>query len=449
MIKDFGLALSTQLILIITGLGLFQIFLRQKRISLFFYLPYAWGAGLLYLYAAGWVFVRLQALKGVWHYPVLGIALVLSSVALWLRRRAPETHERFWTGKPLRWYEWTVLLLVFFKITIALFVLLTNPVIDSDAANPLRWVGLSKVIMSSGILLDGFYHKDLLPPSLLSVWVHFGISRWRDNLVGLPWFFTYLSLIGISFVTCYKVQGDRLVSFVVAYLYSALPLAVVHVIRPGYADLLIAYFVLSSVAWVTLFLSRDQTQVTYLIFALMGAAGCVLTKKEGLLWAAWIIFVIFSHYLNHFKGVSWKKILEIQAVLLAIAFVLYLLSAEWVRTHFKMDDRVQWLFIQQFDVKAIGVFWRFALGMGTFNLWWWFSLIMAVFLWVKKTPREVKAFAFYLALLFFGVFYYSCFTGNVPVTLSGTNVGRFLLQISGLGLPLYVFFMRDIALVKR
>ncbi|MFH1243859.1 MAG: hypothetical protein V1689_16080 [Pseudomonadota bacterium] len=349
----------------------------------------------------------------------------------------------------MRWYEWIILLLVFFKVATAFFVLLTNPVIDSDAANPLRWVGLSKVIMSSGILLDGFYYEDRLSPSLLSVWAHCGISQWRDNLVGLPWFFTYLSLIGISFVTCCKVQGSRLVSFVAAYLCSALPLAVIHVIRPGYADLLIAYFLLSSVAWVTLFLGRDQRQITYLIFALMGVAGCVLTKKEGLFWGAWIMFVIFSYYLNHFRGVPWKRILGIQAVLLALAFVFYLLSADWIRTHFKLDNRWQCLFTRQFEPKAIGVFWEFALGMGTFNLWWWCSLIMAAFLWVKKTPPEVKVFAFYLVLLFFGLFYFSCFTGNVAMTLKGTNVGRFLLQISGLGFPLYVFFMRDLALLER
>jgi hypothetical protein len=100
--------------------------------------------------------------------------------------------------------------------------------------------------------------------------------------------------------------------------------------------------------------------------------------------------------------------------------------------------------MKRYDPAAIRIFLDEVFLRGSFNLWWWFFVAGILWAWLKSKSQEFAILALYGLALFCGLFYFGCFTGNVTLTLRGINVGRLLLQISGLLLPLAVFLLRDL-----
>ncbi|MBW1792118.1 MAG: hypothetical protein JRJ14_07650, partial [Deltaproteobacteria bacterium] len=77
MTKVLCLALMTQVLLILAGLSLLQLISYRKKIQITYCIPYAWGIGLLFLYASGNIFFRLGLLVRSWHFIVFAIILLL------------------------------------------------------------------------------------------------------------------------------------------------------------------------------------------------------------------------------------------------------------------------------------------------------------------------------------------------------------------------------------
>jgi len=442
-------ALFAQIILILVGLGLLQILFYRRKISFVFWGPFAWAFGVLFLYMVGQACVQLNVLENRWHYPVLILGIVIIAAGSLVRYRA-ESREEFsgFQGR-VKWYEAIVILLLLVKVVSCFYILMTNPVISSDAADPLRWMGLAKVITAEGILPDHVQASDRFCPSLLPAWTCMFLSRWHDNLASLPWFMTYLSIAGVSFVTCFRMTGHRFASLAGTYLFASLPIAVVHVLRPGYSDLLESYFFLTALAFILLAFFCADGGRSLVIFPLVSAVGCLLTKQEGALWALWIVMTVVSFYLNVYRQVPWGRILPTLAVLAAICYLVYFFGAEWFREHIQMGRKFESIFIKQYDREALPVFFSAIFKKGSFNLWWWFVAAMVLFLWLKKTSLTEKVLILFVVFLPGAVLYYSCFTGGILWNLIGTSVARFMLQIAGLFLPLYCFFMRSVVLRKR
>ncbi|UCG34017.1 MAG: hypothetical protein JSU68_05140, partial [Phycisphaerales bacterium] len=142
------MALLAQVILLFGGAGSWRLLTGSTRRGIVAGIPYAWGFGVAVLYVTGGVAVRVDGLSGKWHYVVAAVCVALGLIALLPGGRPrsgwAETAEPVRPG--WRWYEWLVLALILLKAGTVLCVMLVNPVLDSDAVDPLRWVGLAKVI---------------------------------------------------------------------------------------------------------------------------------------------------------------------------------------------------------------------------------------------------------------------------------------------------------------
>lgn len=446
MFKILTLAFSTQIVLALAGFSLLQMASPKKQISFFSFLPYGWCIGVLFLYLAGGTLIPLPVLKNKWHLMVLLIALWLCWIGYQVRKRA-EYSKSPPSGKPnFGWFEWILVVLIFIKIFVVFYIQMTNPMIDSDAAQPFLWIGLAKVIRYNGYLPAGTPHSFYVFPSFLPAWLSMFLPRWHDSFISLPWFFCYLSMIGIGAHSCYRITSNRAASLLCAYLFSSVPLVIAHVIRPGYSDLILSHFFLLGVAALGILffgnLEKEESQLWTFILGVAGL-GCFLTKHEGVIWFFWMALVWFFYYLRFKRNIRWNKILGGFFSIGFLTAVLYFLLARFVKTSVPMDPRFEQIFDLQFDVRTVRAFGWAALQAGSFHFLWWLMGFMMLWIWVRKTSVEAKVFAWLTAMPFLFVFYLACFTSNIQYTLIQTNISRVLLQIIGLFLPLYAICVKE------
>jgi hypothetical protein len=228
------------------------------------------------------------------------------------------------------------------------------------------------------------------------------------------------------------------------YLFASIPLAITHTIRPGYADLLVAYFLLMGIACLAFsyYRTRPIDRRVAIVLLLVAVIGCLMTKKEGAIWAGWIGLAWLANFVHHRKTITWSRILAAEGGILTLIYLLYFTTADFILKQVPMDDRVSWLFMRRFDTAAMARFAGELFAFGGFNLWWWMVAMLLAFIFFKKTDSTIKVLSIQVVLLFLALFYFACFTGNTTYTREGTNVGRFLLQLTGVMLPLYAGFVR-------
>lgn len=461
MTSGLLLALLAQLALVGAGLALLQLLTRSQRIPLLGSLPFAWGTGVMVLYCVGAIAVRMDVLRGSWHFALLALFALLGAWAWRVRARLPREPETVEAADAAgsaespgssarwRWYEWLLLALILLRGSSVLAGVLLDPVIDSDAANLTRWVGLAKAMVGAGGLPEEMAYRDRFFPSLLSAWTAMFLPRWHDSLVSLPWFFTFAALVGVAFVGCYRLTGRRDAALLSSYLFASIPLSALHVIRPGYSDLIACYFFLSANVFLLAAISRPSFRSSELYLLLLSTAACAMTKQEGAIWAVWCWVVVVSFHLHRRRNAPWGRILAIEACAVLVLYLAYLASADLIRSHVELDPRVAWLFEIEFDWAAVRAFGVSAFLSGSFNLWWWIFGLLGAFVAVGSQRADSRVMLLYVASLFLGVFYFACFTGNVGLTVAGTNLARFLLQVTPLILPLWVVFANELLPAER
>jgi hypothetical protein len=456
VVSTFLTAISAQLILLVTGLALFQIVSPMKKISLWPHLPYAWAAGVLYLFVMGGILVRIPIFEGTWHLPIVLLSGVLIGFAFIRRHKAPgkKTDASF----KMSWVGSLFLGLLAFKIAAVFYVLMVNPVIDSDAANPFRWMGLAKLMGLGGSLSDHIAelrqitiprHEipnfDRFSPPLLAAWTHLFLPRWHDSLVSLPWFFTYLSIIGTAFALIYRTTLNETAASLGTYFFASIPMISIHVVRPGYADVILTYYLIVALSFLLLMV-RCGPSKPLILFVIVATVGCMLSKREGVIWSGVLYLTLAGVVANKHYSISWIKILMAHLCLITIGWFLYYFVSDIIVQNFTLDHRYQWLFQKRYNPHALKAFFDSAFCRGSFNLCWWFVMLMSLFLMVRKTTEVSKVVTFSLFLFFLAVLYYTSFTGNIEATLAHTNVGRLLLQISGIFLPIYALFVKEVIL---
>ncbi|MDD5217463.1 MAG: hypothetical protein PHN49_06165 [Candidatus Omnitrophica bacterium] len=446
MLKMFFVSLVTQAVLIMTGLSLLQIFSPRRKIRWLEYLPYAWGLGVVVLYIAGGMFVKMTFLRGAWHIAVLAFIAPVISAAFRIRKKTQAPKEPFLTSGKFAWYEWLVTVLIAAKVISVLYVQMVNPVIDSDATHPDLWMGLAKVIRDAGTLAPQVKQTGYHFASLLPAWISMFLPRWHDSLVSLPWFFAYASMIGISFVSSCRILRSRFAALILAYLFASIPLAMIHVIRPGYSDLILSCFFLMGLSVIALGYTRTPAQNVplWMSVAVLSALGGLLTKHEGVIWGCWMIAVWMGYYLHARRGWTWRKIFG-SFLILGIAFyIIAIISVDFLQKMSFINDRFTRLLELRYQPGTMTAFMKMVFWRGSFNLWWWFIFLMVMTLWIKPSSSWAKAMALYVLAATGSVFYLACFTINVEYTMLGTNIARVLLQISGVFLPIYCFFVKEI-----
>lgn len=123
------------------------------------------------------------------------------------------------------------------------------------------------------------------PPAipLLQAWMSFGLGRWDDALMNLPWLMVALAL-AMAFYGQARIWGvSPLFAMMATYFLLSLPMLNTHVALAGYADLFLgAAYGMAAFAFFNWSRSRDRWQGT---MAVLLGAGCILIKQPGIGWA--------------------------------------------------------------------------------------------------------------------------------------------------------------------
>ena len=446
MTEVLARSLASQLLLVLAGLSILQLLHGGTRIRWLPLLPYAWGVGVVVLYAVGETLVRALSVER-WHLVTAALIAVVSVAGIWrFVGAAPALDQR---SRPARWrgYEVALLALLAARIGIVAYLNGHDPVIDSDATLPGGYAALAKKIgeglSARDALADAGGHA-ISPwgPPILLAWVRMFLDRWHDSVAGLPWLFAYLAILGVAFDTCHRVTGHRPVALALTWILASLPLFAMHTFRIGYNDLLTACFVTIALAVLTrAFLEPERLGRMWLGIGVIALLGSAMSKLEGKAWALWLAATALGLFLRRSHGMSWRRILTLQAAAGLVLLAAYVgWAGEWLAG---LGGRAAYLAPHAFDPRAFSITCGFLFGWGSFNIAWWLGAVVALTLLVRDVSADTKMLVVYAVGMVVGVGLAANFTGSVEFTLNGTNVGRFLLQVSGVLVPLACAYARQ------
>ena len=335
------IVILTQIILMLGGFGLLQLCYRHTRIDPVSFLPFYWGTGTVLLYLIGGFFVLSDILLGQWHWVMAAVFLTLFALALWQRSKIENAMPRFnLFNHHLRWPFYLLAILLLTKLVVVTFIILHNPIIDSDATYIDSYVSMSKKIAagisrSATLAITGQTADSSLGPVIIGAWPGLFLDRWHNHAVAIPWLFCYLSLLGIVFGTSYRLNNNLLAALIITLILGNAYIISNHIIRPGFHEVLAAHFLAIAFSGLALFVSRTKPSfhignLSPLLLMLLGALGAFLSKGEGKLWVVFLIVIFASYLLNHYRKVSWTKIIVFQALLAAVILVLWYVFGEAV-----------------------------------------------------------------------------------------------------------------------
>jgi hypothetical protein len=401
-----------------------------------------WNLGLVVLFLTGNVLVQLSPFRGIWSYCIGGICLLLGLAAFVIPRMRPK-----WERKDPLMPEGLGTILIGFclafllvKAILVFLTLIQMPVIDSDAANLNRWVGLAKELAFQGASTPAASNSiERLAPSLVPAYIEGFLSRWRDNLVCLPWFITWMSLAALTWGTIRSITSNAVLAASVTFLLASVPLSMVHVVRPGFSDLLVDGFLFSamSVFLLVMYQRRDYSLRTWILL-LLPLLGAALSKKEGFIWVVWMMAIAFCFDLNQRRGIRWRGIAIGLSLAVGVAAAGYALLHNWIRAALIADSRIGWLFEVNYSNRAVWMFFKTLLASNGFNILYWVFFGLSIGLLFRVREARARALLIFGLLPFLFLFYFCCFTGGVPYTERGTGLGRWLLQMQGFTLAVFV-----------
>lgn len=137
-------------------------------------------------------------------------------------------------------------------------------------------------LQMDGAFTDGAPHY---PPAipLLQVWTSFGLGRWDDALMNLPWLMGAIALAMAFYGQARQWGIAPLFAMMFTYFLLSLPMLDAHVALAGNADLFLgAVYGLAAFAFFHWVRSRDTWQGA---MAILLGAGCILVKQPGIGWA--------------------------------------------------------------------------------------------------------------------------------------------------------------------
>ena len=454
MISALLLFLFCHLLIVLAGTS--AICLLRFRVGRSFWLlvPYAWAVGALIVYAVARIllFVRVEA----WNYILLVVLLALVACALGprLRREGLSWFNRVailvWQPlagliHALRYGGFQVAFIAFFVLIIAIKIAIigvvatADPIVISDATLKFGYVPLTQKLAAAPSLPEIFEKPSNLINSLgvplVNGWILSFQHRWLQGLLPLTWLLTQVFILWIAISTCYQMSRNGLAAVVLGYMLSVVPLAAVHIMRPGYHDLVLGYAFCAALSLLLLRtgriapLSAVPPIVIVAIAAFMGTI-----KLEGLAWGAYLLVVMLSFHLRNRYGVIYRQFVVL-GVIVAIVFVLtFFVDA-------KISSRIDRIFNFYWGFDALLSFLEQAFIKNSFGLWWYLFATLAAGLASMALLSRLDSNQVHTLICMVGVFlvlsYISSFTGDAPLTLKHLNPGRFLLHIQAIAIPLY------------
>jgi hypothetical protein len=393
---------------------------------------YSWGAGVVSLYVFGGLLIRLPCFLSLWHWIYLALAIVLLAAAAAsggtvrsLRGLRMPTPTRFWHHSG----PWSRLMSAF--LTIQAFVIfwinINHPIFDSDAANAYRWVGLAKEMYRQGGLTSSTHVWNPLYPSLISLWPNMFSARWRDSFAAVPWFCFYAALLFMSFHFIRRLTGSVGAGLTYCCLLALTPIFWIHVIRPGFSDLIVCYFMTAVCA--LLFESYYYRDRRFFLFSLIFMLGACMSKQEAVVWmlliyGVYALLCLYVRFPDHLR-----RLLVFEAAAILSVFVVYWLTAGFIeRAIAGRFTYLGLLFRIRYDPMAFERLAERTFTWATFGVYWYlfFGALAYILLCFRDTFVRVLCLQYLVVGLL--LTYYLCFTGNVMFTISGTNSSRLLLQ---------------------
>lgn len=441
-----------QLLLIAGGYGLLQLLMPAERVRFLPWLPFYWGIGSLLLYLLGGFFVLTDMLIGKWHWLAAAVCLGMAGLALWRRQTLKE--DKAAADAPAfrwRWFHYLLMALIVGKAALVGFAAVHNPVVDSDATLYNNYVSMAKKIgagLSRGAVTaeDPQFEKRLkspLGPSVLSAYPRLFIDRWHNQAAAVPWLFCYLSILGLAFFFSFRMTRRFTVSLALTYLFSAVPILSNHVLRPGFNDLLVCYFLMMAFGAAAVFI-RDGGLKSFkpksdpgAALMLIGGLGASLSKPEGLMWSFWLALVLFSCALNLRGKISWPKIIGAQAALAVLILAVWYAYGESFLSSYG-GRAMQLAPAASFDPRSWEMTISFFFKWGAFNVLWYIGAVTAL-LALFYADAQTRAFVFYLLSMTAALIFFANLTQNQTFTIQGTTLGRFLLHLTAVPLLTILF----------
>jgi hypothetical protein len=444
MINVLILNILPILFLIVCGFSILQIVNNKVRISLIYDLPYSFIVGIVFLYIIAFPLVRFDMLIGAWHLIIYCIGFIGFIYAIYIYKNAKSNNH-----KNLGFNWWYLLLsIVVIFLCVILYINIINPVVDSDAVSNYRHIGLAKYIFWNYPLVETNAYKagvsTTLSPPIFHAFINMLQDRWYDSVATTHYIFILVWSLLLAFFIGIRHNLSIKLSIITPLALISIPIIQVHVIRPGYVDIIVMMFLMFVVS-ILLDIIRDKKINKYnLILIFFGIIGLLFSKIESLIWSSWVIVVLFSLYLYYHKNINWQKILFTQGILFIVVFSLYLFYADWIYHNVNLPHRLSWLFDLQYNPASFDRFFSYVFSSGGQGLIWWIFIVTSGLIVLKSKNTTYKVIILYAWILLLGVFHFSNFTFNITFTLQGTNVGRFLLQLTPLAILSYYLFIMSL-----
>ncbi len=408
-------------------------------------IAYGWGAGVVLLYVVGGLLVRIPPLFFKWHLYCLGLLVLLAvaPAAFYIREnrlsglRFPRTNL---SARRIDLRATGMLACLALHTLLLAWISLNRPVFDSDAINPRRWVGLAKAIYRLGGLPASVRFWNPAFPSLVPLWPNMFTARWYDSMAGVPWVCFYVLTLLISGQFIYRVTGSLKAGLAYACVLASIPLMWNHVIRPGFSDLIVCYFMAAVLS--LLYYSYQYRQRRYFLFSLVFMLGACMSKQEAVGWMLLIYAACGLLYWHVKRQRPVALILGIEGIVIAAGLATHLLFADFF--HDLVAGRFLYLglfFRNRFDPAAVRLLVERTFTWATFGIYWYLVLGILVYILIRPGSTFVRLLGAQCALAYLLILYFLCGTGNVGHTISGTNASRLLLQWVPLGGVLYAVFV--------
>jgi hypothetical protein len=397
--------------------------------------PLAWRLGMGFLTGqfavVALLYVSLRCLGGGnagWIAAILGVACA-AGYDLRRRRKTPAMDAAApttaLTGSQ-RWLLYVITAGLVVKLAMMLASVSVVTIRGDDAIS--IWLYKAKVIASLDALpldpddpyyLGGSFANYPLMNSLAAAWPTMLSGAWDERLAVASWPAFYLAAV---LVVAGGLRADcgPLVAWAAAYVVASVPLAIVHVLRPGYADLPLAAFAVatmaSAMAW------RRNGHPGDLALALIMATAMACWKREGIAVALIIVLVMLPtrrRLAERTGSLPWGRL-----ALLAAGLV------TWTLAVVDFSDQAATLRDLGWQPGVIAALERHAFRWSSFGLLFWLIAAGLAVLPMANAARDRAVCAIVVAgMLAFvaGVF---LLTPQSRFALNDQTPSRLLLQIA-------------------
>ena len=390
-----------------------------------------WFTGQAIVMFAGYALMTLRGAEVI-RSSAIGMLVIGAAAILIHLRTNHSTSVNFASSEPMTWIERIVLAAFLVSITSKLAAgaasILWNPGRCEDALA--YWLFKAKTVTLLGQIqfspdhpfyLGGSNPKYPIYPSMIAAWIPLVLTEWHESASVIPWLMNLLMLpLAAAFIL--PTGTPRLLRFIAAHVITSLPLAAIHLFRPGYVDTILASFLLCGAG--VLFEWRERPRLGVLLIAglLLIASAC--TKREGLMAVIAVIgSLMVCMIFERLQGLrSWRAVGMLSFFMLATgAVAFYRVDLSDISS-----DAGQWAY----HPEAWPVLWRHMFEWSSFSYFFPLAGVATIGLLVFRRGTN----AFMATLLCLALFAYAAspflLTDNVRFALNDQTPSRLLLQIA-------------------